>query len=77
MYLSDLYKLIAEVLEVSEKDINENTNLQDIPSWDSMNHMILIAKLEEKYKILFTGDEIIEMIDVKSIKYMLNKKGCS
>ena len=75
MYLSDLYKLIAEVLEVSEKDINENTNLQDIPSWDSMNHMILIAKLEEHYKVLFTGDEIIEMTDLPSIKNILIKKG--
>ena len=77
MNLSDLNKLIAQVLDVSEEEIKENTNLQDISTWDSMNHMVLISKLEEKYKILFTGDEIIEMINVQSIKSFLNKKGCS
>ena len=40
-----------------------------------MNHMILVAKLEENYDVLFTGDEIIEMIDIKSIKDVLIKKG--
>ena len=77
MNLSDLNKLIAQVLDVREEEIKENTNLQDISTWDSMNHMVLISKLEEKYKILFTGDEIIEMINVQSIKSFLNKKGCS
>ena len=75
MELQELYKLIAFTLSIPESEINENSDLRSISTWDSMNHMILVAKLEEYYDVLFTGDEIIEMIDIKSIKDVLIKKG--
>ena len=40
-----------------------------------MNHMIMIAKIEEEYNVLFTADEIIEMTDIKTIKSFLQQKG--
>tara|TARA_B100000242_G_C42713278_1_gene333359 strand:- start:43 stop:276 length:234 start_codon:yes stop_codon:yes gene_type:complete len=75
MNLNNLNKLIADILSYSESEINDDSKLEDIPNWDSMNHMILITKIEEKYGVLFTGDEIIEMVDIKSIKYFLKNKG--
>ena len=75
MHLKDLNKTIAEALFISESDINENTLLNSIPEWDSMNHMILITKLEQCYKVTFSGDEIINMLSVKIIKETLLSKG--
>ena len=75
MNLNNLNKLIADILSYSESEINDDSKLEDIPNWDSMNHMILITKIEEKYDVLFTGDEIIEMVDIKSFKYFLKNKG--
>lgn len=38
--------------------------LSDIPSWDSLAHMMLIVRLEETYQVQLTGDEIA---DIKSV----------
>lgn len=38
--------------------------LSDIPSWDSLAHMMLIIRLEETYQVQLTGDEIA---DIKSV----------
>ena len=75
MKLDNLNKLISEILSIPEVEINSHTKLNEVPTWDSMNHMIMIARIEEEYNILFTGDEIIEMIDIQTIKSFLKQKG--
>ena len=35
-------------------------NSANISSWDSMSHMMLIARVEEAFSIEFTGDEIAD-----------------
>ena len=75
MYLKDLNNLIADSLSISQSEINEKNDLRDISTWDSMNHMLLISKLEESYEVLFTGDEIVEMTSLSSIRNLLIKKG--
>ena len=75
MKLDNLNKLISEILSIPEVEINSHTKLNEVPTWDSMNHMIMIAKIEEEYNVLFTGDEIIEMTDIKTIKSFLEQKG--
>ena len=75
MYLKDLNNLIADSLSISQSEINEKNDLRDISTWDSMNHMLLISKLEESYEVLFTGDEIVEMTSISSIRNLLIKKG--
>lgn len=77
MNLKDLNKLISESLSVSESEIKESSDLRNISTWDSMNHILLIAKLEDNYNVLFTGDEIIEMTDLNTIKKFLIQKGIS
>ncbi len=74
MESKELYKLIADILSAPESEINENSDLRSISTWDSMNHMILIAQLEEHFNISFTGDEIIEMVNIKFIEDLLKKK---
>ena len=75
MNLKDLNNLVSDSLSIKESLVDDNCDLSSLEEWDSMNHMILIAKLEEHYKVLFTGDEIIEMTDLPSIKNILIKKG--
>lgn len=70
--MDSLMKLICEVFKI--KEIDENLNINNIDSWDSLTHMDLITSLEEKYNIVFTMDEIMEMRSVKKIKEIVKKK---
>ena len=59
-----LEKIIAEVFDIAEGTVSDTLALADIPTWDSMAHMMFIVRLEEDYQIQFTGDEIA---DIKTV----------
>jgi acyl carrier protein len=67
--------ILAEVLVVPEAAIFESLALKDIPSWDSLTHMMLIVRLEEHYMIQFSGDEIADIQSVGDIRKMLRTHG--
>lgn len=70
-----LKKLIAEVLRVKEKEINDDLSITKTEVWDSLKHMELIVVIEENFAIQLTADEIIAMVNMKEIKRVLKKKG--
>ena len=60
-------------LEISEDKVTENLNYQDIPEWDSVGHMALIAELEEAFDIMMDTDDIIDFNSYKKGKELLGK----
>jgi len=48
-------------------------NYQDIPQWDSVGHMSLIAALEEAFDIMFDTDDIIDLSSFKKGKEIIKK----
>ncbi|MBF0465644.1 MAG: acyl carrier protein [Nitrospirae bacterium] len=65
--------IFFEVFEVS--GITMDTVLNDIESWDSLNHMKLIAALEGAFSIRFTFPEIVKLLSVKKIYETIESKG--
>jgi len=64
-------EVISSVFEIPMHEINNQSSPETIDKWDSINHMKLITALEEEFKIEFTDEEILEMQNVKLIKYFL------
>ena len=59
-----LEKIFAEVFIMPEASVTDSLTLNEIPTWDSLAHILLIVRLEESYQIELTGDEIA---DIKSV----------
>jgi acyl carrier protein len=70
-------QIISEVFSIPESNINDDLNLHEIPSWDSMSHMMLILQIEDKYKIDLNGDEIADLRSVRDIRSVLRKRNVS
>ena len=49
-----------EALEVTEDQL-PGLKYQDIPTWDSVGHMSLIAALEDAFDIMMDTDDIIDL----------------
>ena len=47
---------------------------QDIPAWDSVGHMGLIAQLEEQFGIMMEPDDIVDLNSFDKGKEMLATK---
>jgi acyl carrier protein len=69
-----LERIIAEVFSIPEKMVNDVLDLRDISSWDSMSHMMLIARVEEAFSVEFTGDEIADFRTVRDIREALSRR---
>lgn len=61
-----------ESLEVTQEQL-ENLEYQQIPSWDSVGHMSLIAAIEEVFDIMMDTDDIIDLSSYKKGKEILSK----
>jgi Phosphopantetheine attachment site. len=70
-----LERIFAEVFSVSEKKVNDSLALRDISSWDSMTHMILIARVEEAFSVELTGDEIADFRSIGDVREALKRRG--
>ena len=67
--------IVAEVFAIPEETVNDSLALRDIPSWDSMSHMMLIVKLEEDFSIELSGDEIADFRSVGDVREALKRRG--
>ena len=52
-------------LSIDSNKFNENIKYNEIPEWDSIGHMTLIAALEEEYKISLETDDIVDFSSFK------------
>ncbi|MBU2537293.1 MAG: acyl carrier protein [Proteobacteria bacterium] len=72
-----LEKIFSEIFVLPESTVVDSLKLSDIPTWDSLAHMILILRLEESYHVQFSGDEIADMKSVGDARSTLLAHGVS
>jgi acyl carrier protein len=65
-------KAFAETMSISKNELAA-LKYQDIPEWDSVGHMELIAVLEETFDIMFDTDDIIDLSSFEKGKEILKK----
>lgn len=52
-----------------------DTMRQDVAKWDSLQHMALVAAIEQTFAISLSMDEMIEIRSVKDICQILDRHG--
>lgn len=62
----------CEVLNVEESKLN-GLKYQDIPEWDSVGHMSLVAAIEDAFDIMMETDDIIDLSSYEKGKEILKK----
>jgi acyl carrier protein len=61
---SRIKTIMANVFLIDESEIKENASPDSIPQWDSIGHLNLITSLEEEFDIIFSEEQIIEMLNL-------------
>ncbi len=62
----------VESLGVAKEDL-PTLKYQDIPSWDSIGHMGLMAALENAFEIMLDMDDILDFSSYETGKQILAK----
>ncbi len=62
-----IISIIAKVLNISVDEVEMDTAIGDLPEWDSLHHMLIIAELEKIFDIKFSQDDLKELEDVSDL----------
>ena len=71
----NLHELVASTLNLPLSEVTDQLTMAEVENWDSLQHMNLIASLEQVYGAEFTFEEIVSMQSVAEIKRVLQGKG--
>lgn len=63
--LEHLIAITKDHFRDSGVKINRQTSSADVPGWNSLNHVMLISRIEKELDIKF---DLLQMIDMKSVE---------
>lgn len=53
--------ILINVLELDKFELKEDMAASDVPGWDSLNHMVIITKVEKEFNIRFKLRELSKL----------------
>ena len=68
-----LQSAFSESLGIEPTQVIDSLSYNSTAEWDSTAHMILIAELENEFKVMLDTDDIIDMSSVAKAKEILAK----
>jgi acyl carrier protein len=73
--MNKLKQVLADVFKIDIQTINDETSVDNVEKWDSLNHLNLVLALEEAFDISFTEEQTIEILNYPLIKLVLQEHG--
>jgi acyl carrier protein len=67
-------ELMADVFDLDDLELKNETTAADIEEWDSLHHIRLIVAIERKFKIKFSNSEIENLKNVGDLVSQIDKK---
>lgn len=68
-----LKKIFSESLGVDENVVIDSLRYAEIPQWDSVAHMALVAAIEEGFEIMIDTEDVIDMSSFQKSKEIVKK----
>jgi acyl carrier protein len=66
--------LLAQVLGVPDGEVGPGFTADAVPSWSSLNHLMLISQLEQEFGVVFTNQEIRQLTSYQAIVDLLDQR---
>jgi acyl carrier protein len=70
-----LKKVLSDILKVEVTAVNEDTSVDTVDRWDSLNHLNLVLALESEFGVSFSEEQSVEIISYPLIKIVLQEHG--
>ncbi|GAB6281923.1 MAG: acyl carrier protein [Ignavibacterium sp.] len=74
MVSDKLKKVILNELNLQDFNFQDETTANQVPGWDSLNHINIILAIEKEYNIKFKGLEILKAKNVGDLQKLIDSK---
>lgn len=64
--LIETKEIIATVLRIPVEQLDVNAEMTDIAGWDSLRNVMILARLEEHFDVVFPSDDIYDLTSVRA-----------
>ncbi len=68
-----LRQVMAHILRVPINSIGPESSMDNVPSWDSINHMYLVLALEEEFSVSIPDEEVADITSYVLIRAVVNQ----
>ena len=68
MISDKLKSVILKELHLDEYEIKDETQANQIPGWDSLNHINVILAIEKEYKVRFKRLEVLKSKNIGDLQ---------
>lgn len=69
-----LNEVFRDVFDDEEIEVGEETTAADIDGWDSLEHINLIAAVEQEFGVKFTMGQVVTMKNVGEMVRLIEEK---
>ena len=69
-----LNKVFRDVFDDDDITVTETTTSADIDDWDSLEHINLVAAVEQEFGMKFTMGQVVTMKNVGEMVYIILQK---
>jgi acyl carrier protein len=74
MITERLKTIILRQLKLNGFDLTDETLAYQVPGWDSLNHVIVLAAIEKDYGIHFKAAEVLRLKNLGDLQDLINSK---
>jgi acyl carrier protein len=72
--LAKLTELFREIFDDETLILTPETTADDVPGWDSMNHITIVVETERRFGVKFNTAEIEELKNIGEFIALIEKK---
>jgi acyl carrier protein len=74
MISEQLKRVLLRELNLSDYDFRDETLATQVPGWDSLKHVSVIAAVEDEFKVRFKSLEMIKLKNVGELQALVDRK---
>ncbi len=72
--LSALTDIFRTVFDDPTLELRPQTTADDVPDWDSMNHIVMVVEVERRFGIKFQTAEMEELKNVGDLVQLIERR---
>lgn len=69
-----LKAVIFRELKLSPIEVLDDTTADQIPGWDSLSHLRILAAVEDEFHVKFKGMEVMRLKKIGDLQALIEKK---
>ena len=74
MISEKLKSVIVQQLGAHDIELTDSTTADEVPGWDSLSHVAVIAAVESAFNIRFKSLEVIRLKNVGQLQALIDRK---